>query len=79
VVGSPTVGAATRVTKFEIGTGPALVAIRSWSSSDIVRCSRGRRRVMSTASSAPVGRNSDSFSPPVTIRTIAPIAPGVMP
>ena len=70
----PTVGAATRVTKFEIGTDPFTVSTRRSSSAAKVRRSGGRRRRMSTASSAPAGRKSASFTPLVTSWTMAPIS-----
>ena len=55
-VSVPVDGAAVRVTKFEIGTGPFAVGTRNSSSIDSVRSCGGRRRRMSTASSSPAGR-----------------------
>ena len=52
----PVVCSGLRETKFEIGTEPCAVSTRSWSSADSVRRSSGRRRRISTASSAPAGR-----------------------
>ncbi|OWK21263.1 hypothetical protein AJ88_19605 [Mesorhizobium amorphae CCBAU 01583] len=68
-----------RTTKFEIGTAPCEVCTLSSSSVDSVRLSSGRRSRMSTASSAPAGLYSESFSPLVTNCTTVPTEVGLMP